>query len=412
MTYQKKSSLKFLIITLGLISICSKSLFAQDLDLVAPKPKVSENNSSETDLELNLSSEDGLKEIELVTISDQENRDPETYRKQNYLNEIVRLTYYQKLTTPAWAKFLSPNIWKKSVAKWRYWDQLKNYITGNNEDLIQIREKLEIKEDTVSLTPEDTSIIVALVEDVSLQSRLETIASIDQDEKPLEEKQITSEAKDLSKENLRRPPTEDIKEVPLKSNVSKSEEENKVKTVATKPSSEKPIKKDEKKVVANKPVETKVTEKPVRTSSAPVISRSTLNNLFRNQKGFLPWPVRGGRITDRFGFRQNAAARGLKPDNFGIDMRCPPGSSINAVHDGVVLMAVKQAPYDYIVTIKHGDYTSAYFFLISKTVNPGDKVVVGQSIGRLRSGVDEADFHFEIWDNQNRVNPEFWLKKR
>ena len=94
------------------------------------------------------------------------------------------------------------------------------------------------------------------------------------------------------------------------------------------------------------------------------------------------------------------------------DRYCPSGTFVQAVASGTVLLAKRQSPYDYIVTIKHGDFTTAYYYLITPYVKTGDVVAVGQRIGQLRTSVAEADFHFEIWQNQDRVNPETWLQKR
>ena len=57
-----------------------------------------------------------------------------------------------------------------------------------------------------------------------------------------------------------------------------------------------------------------------------------------------------------------------------------------------------------------GDYTTAYYYLITPYVKQGDVVQAGQTIGQLRTSVDEADFHFEIWYNQERLDPQQWLK--
>ena len=126
----------------------------------------------------------------------------------------------------------------------------------------------------------------------------------------------------------------------------------------------------------------------------------------------MPWLISGCRITDRFGIRKYALARGLRPENFGVDMLAPPGSSIKAVHDGVVILAMRQSPYDFIVSIKHGDYTTSYYYLIEAYVKPGDVITKGQTLGKLRTSVSEADFHFEVWIDQRRENPELWLRKR
>jgi len=162
-------------------------------------------------------------------------------------------------------------------------------------------------------------------------------------------------------------------------------------------------------------VQTPVEQTPTPVVSTPTTPRSTYNTglapeAFASTKGRLPWPVSGGRITDSFGTRKNAEVRGLSPNNFGIDMLCPAGATIKATHGGTILLARRQSPYDVIVTVKHGDYTTAYYYLIKSYVKQGDIVQAGQALGQLRTSVEEADFHFEIWHNQERLNPEVWLK--
>ena len=177
----------------------------------------------------------------------------------------------------------------------------------------------------------------------------------------------------------------------------------------------------EKDVPNNDPESTNQQKSPdlntnsYRNNLAPTRQKPTKvseSRLFRDQKGRLPWPIANGVVTDGFGLRKNAEARGLRKENYGVDMLGKGGSLVRAVHDGIVLMAVQQPPYDNIVTVKHGDYTTAYFFLSTTNVNVGDFVKRGSIIGNLKRNVNQADFHFEIWDNQSRVNPEVWLQNQ
>jgi len=158
-----------------------------------------------------------------------------------------------------------------------------------------------------------------------------------------------------------------------------------------------------------------ITAASVAPSTAPrTISagRQAQTAGFVKRKGKMSWPVMSGTVTDQYGIRANAAARGLKPRNNGVDMSCPTGTSILSVHSGTVMMVAKQAPYDHIVTIKHGDYTSAYYYINRPSVKVGDVVAMGQRLGRLIDGEGEARFHFELWEGQNKVNPEIWLAPR
>ena len=60
---------------------------------------------------------------------DDKGRGAHTYRKEAYLSSVLRHTYYQRLMTPSWSKYLVPASWKTSMKKWRYWTHLKNYVT-------------------------------------------------------------------------------------------------------------------------------------------------------------------------------------------------------------------------------------------------------------------------------------------
>lgn len=157
------------------------------------------------------------------------------------------------------------------------------------------------------------------------------------------------------------------------------------------------------------------TSSPRKSTTAAalnVLDRKSMNQEFQARKGQLPWPVAGARITDRYGYRKNAAQRGLKPENYGIDMEGPSKSVVTAVFPGIVLMTVRQAPYDYIVTVKHGDYTTAYYFLDEVNVKVGDKIEAAIPLGTLRSTPGPVPFHFEVWYDQERMNPEKWLKSK
>ena len=108
---------------------------------------------------------------------------------------------------------------------------------------------------------------------------------------------------------------------------------------------------------------------------------------------------------------ENGQSRNLELRELSVEVELE-GTLVETVHEGTVLMAKRQSPYDYIVTVKHGSFTTAYFYLIQTYVKPGDVVKRGQALGQLRTSVEAADFHFEIWNNQDRVNPDLWLQKR
>ncbi len=386
---------------------------AQDLDLVSPP-----SSQSDTSAGSSLLSKKEVQEQFSVRQSNQidvpnpeEERESSTYRKEEYLNAILRKTYYHRIMTPSWAKYLSFSSWNKSVRKWRYWTHLKHYITDNEKQIIELRpiqtpvvdSTLAVVDESIDTTATTDSIAgnalalltspsgppTSLIPDIEIQKEQTT----QNNESPIPSTEIKEVKTDLPEE-----PKKVTSSIPP--------------TVAR--SDEKPLnERTEDKPVENKPVEEKALVKH-NTASVPQpnMDRSTMNRLFLARKGSHSWPVYQGRITDRFGVRENAAARGLRRENFGIDMLCPAGLGVRAIHDGTVLMSMRQAPYDLIITVKHGDYTSAYFYLERSNLKPGDPIKEGQILGYLSSGKNPANFHFEIWDDQNRVNPELWLKQR
>ena len=469
--YIKKLNLKYLLTIVACLS--GFILSAQDLELITPvKPKAARTTSNIESIseEKNISSEltGTTLTVETLDTAPSAKSKRNNISKEDYLNELLRKSYYQKITTPTWSKYLNPTSWNKTVKKWRYWNQLKTFVTSNEDELLTLQVPIEVEtKNTVEKPPliEQSTIPDAAGEVMDATSQTEQIALdipkeetkseetkpelIDEVvEKVVAEKVMTTktglvefdfeptviETKVIEPDTASIDAQEEITDViaaveeTKEDPADKAKEIEEVKKEVTKVI---PEKEETKKVVAKaseKEQIQEITKTPVtsikntpttasKTNTAPVNnnrpkSRKETNAAFAREKGSMPWPISGGRITDRFGIRKNALARGLRPENFGVDMLAPPGSSIKAVHDGVVILAMRQSPYDFIVSIKHGDYTTSYYYLIEAYVKPGDVITKGQTLGKLRTSVSEADFHFEVWIDQRRENPELWLRKR
>lgn len=389
-----------------------------------------------------------------IDIQRVDERDPDTYRKQAYIHAMFRHTYYHRLTTSPWSRYLEPKGWSANVGKWRYWSHLKSYLTGNDQNIIILREPEErssISSPPVAAAPEvepaplneiDTNSLSskeAPLKDSSSLVSSEMDANTQELEGPHEVEISTPTSEPTPSERpvyqtVTRAPwlksdeyyaqlkTEDDTislEVPSEEPMIVHEEVEEIvetpePSTATiqsppKPQPEIVIQEETPAVVATPPPPQESVVTTSTPPATPTFSSSLAASAFGSLRKSVPWPVRG-RITSSFGIRDNAEARGLSPQNYGIDMLCPAGTVVKAVHGGTVLLARRQSPYDIIVTIKHGDYTTAYYYLITPYVKQGDIVQAGQNIGQLRTSVDEADFHFEIWHNQERLNPELWLK--
>ena len=447
------SSLSYRIIIVSCLSLLTViSAYSQDLEEV----NVRSNTQSKTiKIDTPILSESPSSQSITTSVqapSQVNRRDPDTYRKQVYIQTMLRQTYYHRLTTSPWSRYLKPKGWSENVMKWRHWSHLKSYLTGGEQDIIILREpeeRVAVSTPTVADQPEissttlqdkDTSTSTNLDEITQPPSTAETYAelsiqtsdSVQAEESllPLDEiatydivsrapwlkekayyDQLKAEREALAAADITEEEQEEI-EVP-------TEELMVSEPIVVQQPSPSPVQEAsvQEPSVQENPITTpspSLTQPPVVAEpSLPVTSPSFSSSLapaaFASLKGNVPWPVKG-RITDRFGVRENAEVRGLSPYNYGIDMICSEASLVKAVHSGTVLLARRQSPYDVIVTIKHGEYTTAYYYLITPYVKQGDVVQAGQNIGQLRTSVDEADFHFEIWHNQERLNPELWLK--
>ena len=133
---------------------------------------------------------------------------------------------------------------------------------------------------------------------------------------------------------------------------------------------------------------------------------------FEENKGKLPWPVRSGIISTGFGTRTHPTNRNVKIDNDGIDIRATPGSQVKTIFSGKVT-SINQIPgFGNVVIINVGSYFLVYGRLSSVSVQAGQDVNRGQTIGSLAITDDISELQLQIWKGQSKLNPELWLVKK
>jgi len=131
---------------------------------------------------------------------------------------------------------------------------------------------------------------------------------------------------------------------------------------------------------------------------------------FSKNKGRLPWPV-DGPVVGRFGRHFHPVYRNLElPPNNGIDIAVGKGTQVQAVFQGVVKQVFVMPGYNQCVLISHGNYFTFYCKLKTVTVKAGDKVAVGETIGKVDTINGDTQLHFEVWQNTKPQNPETWLR--
>ena len=131
---------------------------------------------------------------------------------------------------------------------------------------------------------------------------------------------------------------------------------------------------------------------------------------FAKMKGKLPWPVRGP-IISKFGTSRNPNT-GVVIENVGIDIQANNGTYVKSVLDGVVSTITYIRGHGNIIIIDHGGGFSTVYAQIDKiTVHENEYVQKGNAIASVVKAEDGSvsKLHFEVWGNQNKLNPQIWL---
>lgn len=131
---------------------------------------------------------------------------------------------------------------------------------------------------------------------------------------------------------------------------------------------------------------------------------------FSKNKGKLPWPA-DGPVVGRFGKHYHPVYKNLQlPPNNGVDIALSKGSGVNSVFEGTVTQVFVMPGYNQCILIQHGNYFTLYCKLKTVSVKAGDKVKVGQEIGKIDTINSQTQLHFEVWKGKTPQDPETWLK--
>ena len=125
---------------------------------------------------------------------------------------------------------------------------------------------------------------------------------------------------------------------------------------------------------------------------------------FERKKGSLPWPVDSRTIAIAFGPYKYMP--GVIGNNHGITIAADEGAAVRAVADGKVQEVF--ADLDAVM-ICHGRYFTTYLNLSGISVDRGEDIKAGQTIGRVGAG---GKLDFWLSDEKNTMyDPENWLRK-
>lgn len=163
------------------------------------------------------------------------------------------------------------------------------------------------------------------------------------------------------------------------------------------------------KIIAEEARKAKSTKRSAAEKQQDVV----LTGKFDQNKGKLPYPVRGGVVIDGYGVHEHPTQKGLKINNKGINIAAEGGAEVRCVFEGVVSRIFFFQGLNNSVMVRHGNYITVYSNLASVSVKTGDKVALNQTLGRIASSddSDENMLHFEIWKEMTNLNPSLWLRR-
>jgi len=143
--------------------------------------------------------------------------------------------------------------------------------------------------------------------------------------------------------------------------------------------------------------------------NTPEVTKVSVN--FEQNKRNLPWPVDKGSISSPFGKRK-IEGTSLIEDNIGVTIATVEGANVKAVFEGIV-SAIYDVAGSQTVTIKHGKYFTTYYNLSTVSVNKGQEIKMGQSIGKAGVNDDgDGEILFVVNIESRFMDPEQWLKPR
>ncbi|MUP45167.1 peptidase M23 [Gramella sp. BOM4] len=132
---------------------------------------------------------------------------------------------------------------------------------------------------------------------------------------------------------------------------------------------------------------------------------------FAKNKGKLPWPVRSGVVTMKFGKQPHPVVRSVMVNNNGVRIDTDQGGKARAVFTGTVseVQAVKGA--NKAVMVRHGDYITIYNNLETVFVKRGDQVLTEQEIGEIATSKTngKTTLHFLLYKNNQKMDPAEWI---
>lgn len=137
---------------------------------------------------------------------------------------------------------------------------------------------------------------------------------------------------------------------------------------------------------------------------------AAISSSFEGTRTKLLWPVSSGFISTKFGEHQ--IYKQVKLESSGVEIQTGENESIRAVFDGQVRRVFFMPGMNNVVMVQHGQYFTVYARLKDVKVKPMDMIKAKDVLGTIyTSSEGVSELHFEIWKNNQKLDPESWLYK-
>ena len=133
---------------------------------------------------------------------------------------------------------------------------------------------------------------------------------------------------------------------------------------------------------------------------------------FSSNKGKLPWPVKTGTVTRRFGKKAHPVLPGIVTNSSGVDITTSSGAIAKVCFDGVVSKIEKYQGGAIAIYVRHGDYITLYYNIREVYVKKGQNVKTNQKLGKILTNTDgKTVLKFKLFKNKTKLNPAHWIYK-
>lgn len=151
------------------------------------------------------------------------------------------------------------------------------------------------------------------------------------------------------------------------------------------------------------------------TVTTPLVTKAALANTvltaaFAQKRGSLPWPVKTGFISHKFGIQPHEVLKNIQVENLGIDIQTKQGNMVYPIFKGTVKAVALVPGMNQVVIIQHGQYHSVYVKLKYTLVKVGQSIDKEEPIGMVytnKNGITELQL--QIWKGIQKLNPAGWL---